>query len=510
MKAAFGLTAAKKRAICLSMAEIWLWDPIVALRSGRRPARAMCRALSFLIAFWAVVPAVMAQDLSPAEFFRADRERLRLLQRPVASTRPGVVQRPTHLIRHSAPVRGFSRDAPVQTPEASAPAEPPSPGEAGPAPADSVPAPAAPAQTVDGAPPLPAAAPPEPAPPADVTPVVGKSAEPTFYALVIGDSLGQQLGQGLTEAFADQPEVSILRKARENTGIVRDDYFDWVKGARDSLAGAGKVDIAIMMIGSNDRQPLRDGAATVDLHQPRWKDIYGDRVEAIAKTFRDRKIPFVWVGLPAMKSDRFSADMSYINDIYRDRAGKVGAVFVDTWEDFLDDRGLYAAYGPDLNGVFQKLRAGDGVHFTRPGARKLAHFVESEIHHAIEDAHPGADPLAAVTTLAPPLIAAPEPPAPVAPAPSVGEAPRAPARLVVALPAPVEPPQVVIPVKPLAGQVAPLTGPVVSPGGELVKRVSQKSGVPGSQTAVERVLGQGQELEARPGRADDFKWPRDR
>ena len=311
-------------------------------------------------------PAVQAEDESPAAFFRADRERMRLMQQRAA---PVVVQRPTHLIRRGAPVRGFARVAPVDS-------------NARPVDPNAAPNPTTPADgAVDTANPAAPATEPTPAAPVVAapteTPVPSKPVEASFFVLVIGDSLGQMLGQGLTEAFADQPDVSILRKARENTGLVRDDYFDWVKGVNDLLANSGKINIAVMMIGSNDRQALREGANAYDVRQQRWRESYGDRVEAITKAFRDRKIPLVWVGLPVMKSDRFSADMAAFNEIYQDRAVKAGATYVDTWEAFLDDRGQFAAYGPDVNGQFQKLRAGDGVHFTRPGARKLALLARS-------------------------------------------------------------------------------------------------------------------------------------
>ena len=245
-------------------------------------------------------------------------------------------------------------------------------------------------------------------PTAAVTPTPSaKPASGTFVVAVIGDSLGQLLTQGLSEAFADKPEVVILRKARDSTGLVRDDYFDWVKGAHDLVAGPDKIDVAVMMIGSNDRQQIRDGAGTADLHTQRWRDIYAARVAAIADLFRDKKIPLIWVGLPIMKSDRLSADMAEFNDVYREGAGKAGATYIDTWEAFADDRGQYSAYGPDVNGKFVKIRSDDGVNFTRAGARTLAHYVEDDIRRDEEQALPPLDPT--VAALEPHATAGPQP-----------------------------------------------------------------------------------------------------
>ena len=41
-------------------------------------------------------------------------------------------------------------------------------------------------------------------------------------------------------------------------------------------------------------------------------------------------------------------------------------------------------FGPDFEGQTRRLRTFDGVHFTQPGARKLAHYVEREIRRVMQ------------------------------------------------------------------------------------------------------------------------------
>ncbi len=436
-----------------------------------------------LFVFATCGPSVDAQEDNPAAFFRADRQRMQLLRQQAL---PTVVQRP-ELLRRAAPPRKLARDAPQRAPRVVAPVPGPEPenppAQVGDAPSD----PTAPVAADAATPPKPVAA---------------KPAEPAFTIAVIGDSLGMLLGVGLTEAFADNPEISVLRRARENTGLVRDDYFDWVKGARDLAAGAEKFNLVVMMIGSNDRQALRDAGASVELRSQRWNQAYGDRAEAVAQIFREKKIPVLWVGLPVMKNDRFSADMAAFNEIFKERAGKTGAAFIDSWDPFLDDRGQYAAYGPDVNGQLQKLRSGDGVHFTKPGARKLAYFLEAEIRRAMAAARPQVDlEIAVAPPQQAPATTESTPGIPLPPARGSSEA-------LVLLPAPQEPPQVVIPVKPAEGVVTALTAPAVSPGGQLAGRTNRANPTDDSQALLDRVLVQGRPLDARPGRADDFSWPR--
>ena len=87
----------------------------------------------------------------------------------------------------------------------------------------------------------------------------------------------------------------------------------------------------------------------------------------------------IWVGLPVMKSDRYSKAMTALNDMYRQYASQNGATYVDIWDDFVDDDGQLSAYGPDVDGQVVRLRALDGVHFTKAGALKLASFVAPQI-----------------------------------------------------------------------------------------------------------------------------------
>src|SRR5262249_9022204 len=123
---------------------------------------------------------------------------------------------------------------------------------------------------------------------------------PTYFVAVLGDSLAQMLAQGLTEAFDNRPEVAILRKAKEDSGLVRDDFYDWTKAAADLLASGEKIDFAVMLVGSNDRQVLHDANGTYEPRTPEWQTAYAQRIEAIATQFRDKKIPLLWVGLPIM------------------------------------------------------------------------------------------------------------------------------------------------------------------------------------------------------------------
>lgn len=326
-----------------------------------------------------------------------------------------------------------------------------------------------------------------------------------YFVAVMGDSLGLLLANGLEEIFADKPEIGVLRKVKESSGLVRDDFYDWPKAAKEIANGPQRVDVAVIMLGSNDRQSLRQGGQSDEALSPRWRETYVARVDAMLAAFAEKKIPVVWVGLPIMKSESFSADMAKLNEIYRERVEKDGGVFVDTWEAFSDERGQFSAFGPDINGQIVKLRTADGVHFTDAGALALAHFVSNEIKKLYEGHRPPAVPAPAN----PPASGA------QAPGPAQAATPASPS------PAPSGPPVVFhSPVRPLPAAAPALPerspiGPVQSLNGAaaaadtsgLARRTPQGAAADGGAEALARhVFRQGGDQPMRANRADDYSW----
>ncbi len=332
------------------------------------------------------------------------------------------------------------------------------------------------------------------APKEDAAPAKPAS-EASFFVAVVGDALSHMLANGFDEAFEDRPEIGVLHKGKDSSGLVRNDFYDWLKTARDLAGGGQKIDVAVVMLGSNDRQAISEGGFSFDPFTPRWRDLYGARVDSMLAAFREKNIPVVWVGLPVMKNERFSADMEQLNAIYREHAEKGGAVYVDLWEAFADEGGHYEAFGPDVNGQIVKLRSADGVHFTEAGSRKLAHFVEGEIKRLFEAQQKPESPPAAAQE-----------------APSGGAAPPAQAAAPVVIPSPAgaQPPAApTLPDRPAIGPQQSLTSP--QPADAELARRAQAAPASDPAAAAARALAthvfvEGGDQPARSNRADDFVW----
>ena len=204
--------------------------------------------------------------------------------------------------------------------------------------------------------------------------------------------------------------------------------------------------------------------------EERWVELYTKKIEEMIGILKSKGVPVLWVGLPAIRGQQGTADMLFLDALYRDVAGKSGITYVDVWDGFVDEAGRFVQKGPDFEGQMRQLRSGDGVYFTKPaGARKLAHYVEREVTRLLASR---TGPIALPT----------EPATPDANAEPGKPAPR-----------------------PLAGPIMPLVASSVG--------TDQLLGGPGTRPAAvdalaARTLVKGEPLAPPAGRADDFAWPR--
>jgi uncharacterized protein len=373
-------------------------------------------------------------------------------------------------------------------------------------------------------------APPQPPPDYSRAPAP-KKAEPKTDAaaltsvMVFGDSMADWLAYGLELAYADSPEIAVLRRHRTNSGLIRTEvrndprgeYPDWPQTAREMIA-AQKPKFVVMMIGLNDRRQIRETAQTVRPAKPAsplvddpaaleldkaapdkpaesainapeppanrtlefradaWSEAYIRRIDDTVAALKTSGVPVFWVGLPPLRGQKPAADIPFLNDLYRSRADKAGIIYIDVWDGFVDEDGRYAQSGPDFEGQIRRLRPGDGVHFTQAGARKLAHYAEREIQRWLS---------ARGTLAALPITEEPKVDAPTLARPGTS---------------------------PGGGRARPLAGPTVPLIGEHSNESEELLGANARQLAadalVTKVLVNGEAVRAPAGRADDFAWPR--
>jgi hypothetical protein len=367
--------------------------------------------------------------------------------------------------------------------------------------------------------------------------------------LVLGDAMADWLAYGLEDAYAERPDMGVIRRHKTVSGLIKyqpkGDPADWPAAAKGILA-TEKPDAIVVMLGLNDRMAIRepvvekpetkpsdkksdkkdakakpeakpadaksgakpggptDTAAKPDdkavdtelspddadsdappattpeksarspnglyeFREERWVELYTRKIDEMIGVLKSRGVPVLWVGLPALRGAKATADMLFLDSLYREAASKAGITYVDVWDGFVDEAGRFLQRGPDFEGQPRQLRSNDGVYFNKYGARKLAHYVERELGR---------------------LLAARSAPIALPTEPATPDANALPGQ-----PAP----------RPLAGPILPLVASSVG--------TDQLLGGAGSRPAAvdalaARTLVKGEPLAPPAGRADDFVWPR--
>ena len=170
----------------------------------------------------------------------------------------------------------------------------------------------------------------------------------TSTVMVIGDSLADWLAYGFDEIYADQPDIGFVRKIAATSGLIRydakNDQLDWPQIAKDTLA-AEKPNAIIVMLGLNDRLPIREKAlpspepqhkgeqpqaaqaaqnstqgetatsadsealqpienkaqhplpgSSYDFQTDEWAALYVKRIDAMIAALKSKGVPVIWAG----------------------------------------------------------------------------------------------------------------------------------------------------------------------------------------------------------------------
>jgi len=195
--------------------------------------------------------------------------------------------------------------------------------------------------------------------------------------VVFGDSQAAGLARGLQRVLAEDPRFRVLNRTHAGASLVHD-ASEWLAPVAN-FAAREKADIAVVMFGANDRIDMREGRATLRFRSEEWRAEYAARIDRILDRLAAAGLRVLWLGNPIARSERYSDDMSYINELYAEAITKHGFQFMPLWTVVADENGQYTAYGKDRDGVTQRLRGTDGIHFTSAGYELIAEKIVGQL-----------------------------------------------------------------------------------------------------------------------------------
>ena len=195
--------------------------------------------------------------------------------------------------------------------------------------------------------------------------------------VIIGDSLADGLYAGFYRLMKPVKKISVHKKTRVNTGLVRYDKYNWASTV-GKIAASGKFDTAIVSFGANDLISFRGKGRPTHFGEKNWPKLYGERIAEIVNRLKKSGIKVYWVGLPNVRRKQFRKGYKFLNTIFKQSATASGARYIDTWN-VLEANGKFSEQGKDINGKTIILRHTDGVHFTPDGYLTYAKIVADEI-----------------------------------------------------------------------------------------------------------------------------------
>ena len=195
---------------------------------------------------------------------------------------------------------------------------------------------------------------------------------------VVGDSIANELGQGMQTLYRRSSRVRVIKKTRFSTGLVRTDYYNWYAVLPPYLRHS-RPDVIAVNIGGNDRQNLTVNGRRLKRFSRPWLRAYEERVARFMRLLRRSGARVYWVGLPQVRSPRMTRDYRTLNRIYRREAARHNFTYISIWDRFAGAKGGYTAYGRAIDGRERRLRKADGIHFTDAGKLRLALDVADEM-----------------------------------------------------------------------------------------------------------------------------------
>jgi hypothetical protein len=213
---------------------------------------------------------------------------------------------------------------------------------------------------------------------AEVTGARSRSARTAVFrygatVLVVGDSLGIDLGWGFTDRLPDGAHLDVLDRAVGSTGLVRTDYYDWPSHL-SALLDTVHPDVVVTLFGTNDEQPISTRHGDVGVLTPAWDAAYASRVRQVASLVAQHGATLAWVSLPRMGPSA-SVSNTFVDNLNATSAAALrsdrGAVVVVLSSLFTSGHGVYSPYVHLPSGGLEDGRQPDGVHLTPAGATAI-------------------------------------------------------------------------------------------------------------------------------------------
>jgi hypothetical protein len=211
-----------------------------------------------------------------------------------------------------------------------------------------------------------------------------------LHVVVIGDSIGIDLGQPLTNDLIGTGVVSATLDGKIDTGLSRPDYFNWPAELQADLA-IHHPQLVVVMMGANDPQSLVVNGTAVAFGTPAWNTAYSARAGAFMDSATASGAHMLWVGMPPMAGAGLDGQMNTVNSLVQAQATArpTGVTFLSSRTVLGTPQGGYTAYLTNGAGSEINIRTPDGIHLTPDGGEVLSQAVMNCMRSVLKIGLPG-------------------------------------------------------------------------------------------------------------------------
>jgi hypothetical protein len=211
-----------------------------------------------------------------------------------------------------------------------------------------------------------------------------------LHVVVIGDSIGIDLGQPLTNDLIGTGVVSATLDGKIDTGLSRPDYFNWPAELQADLA-IHHPQLVVVMMGANDPQSLVVNGTAVAFGTAAWNTAYSERAGAFMDSATSSGAHMLWVGMPPMAGAGLDGQMNTVNSLVQAQATArpTGVTFLSSRTVLGTPQGGYTAYLTNGAGSEINIRTPDGIHLTPNGGEVLSQAVMNCMRSVLKIGIPG-------------------------------------------------------------------------------------------------------------------------
>jgi hypothetical protein len=206
----------------------------------------------------------------------------------------------------------------------------------------------------------------------------------------VGDSMADGLWGALFRRLGKDKclsdKITLIRKAKNGTGLTRLDQFNWVAEV-GTMAKEGAADVFVGSFGINDRQAIVDASRVrTEFDTPNFDSRYQAFAEDLIKNAISNGGSILLTGLPVMQDSAANADAKAKNKLFEAAVAAVNsplATYVKPWSSKAGED-EYQPYLPNSNNHLVQFRAEDGIHFTRFGYDQVMDYFYPSIMAALK------------------------------------------------------------------------------------------------------------------------------